>query len=60
MRSTMRVRVARVLGSGALIAALLLPAGTPAAAQGEHILRVGTTQDLDSMNPWQTALVVGF
>jgi peptide/nickel transport system substrate-binding protein len=60
MRSTMRVRVARVLGSGALIAALLLPAGTPAAAQGEHVLRVGTTQDLDSMNPWQTALVVGF
>ncbi len=60
MRSTMRVRVARVLGGGALIAVLLLPAAAPATAQGEHVLRVGTTQDLDSMNPWQTALVVGF
>lgn len=60
MRSTMRVRVARVLGGGALIAALLLPAGAPVTAQGVNVLRVGTTQDLDSMNPWQTALVVGF
>lgn len=60
MRSSLRVRVARILGAGALVAALMLPAGTPAAAQGEHVLRVGTTQDLDSMNPWQTVLVVGF
>jgi peptide/nickel transport system substrate-binding protein len=60
MRSTMRVRVARVLGSGALIAALLFPAGTPAAAQGEHVLRVGTVQDLDAMNPYLTALFTGY
>lgn len=43
------------------IAALLLPGAVlPAAAQETLTLRVGTTQDLDSMNPFNTALVVGF
>jgi peptide/nickel transport system substrate-binding protein len=64
MRSTLRVRVARVLGAGALIAALLLPAGVPASAveaPGDPvILRVGTTQDLDTLNPYGTLLVVGY
>ncbi len=64
MRSTLRVRVVRVLGGGALIAALLLPAGAPAAAveaPGDPvILRVGTTQDLDTLNPYGTLLVVGY
>ncbi len=39
---------------------LLLPSAAPAAAADPTVLRVGTTQDLDSMNPFQTALVVGF
>jgi len=60
MRSTLRVRVARVLGGGALIAALLLPAATPTTAADPVILRVGTTQDLDSLNPYATLLVVGY
>jgi peptide/nickel transport system substrate-binding protein len=60
MRSTLRVRVARVVGSGALIAALLLPAGAPAATSNHVILRVGTTQDLDTLNPYGTLLVVGY
>ena len=60
MRSTLRVRVARVLGGSALIAALLLPAGVPVAAADPVILRVGTTQDLDSLNPYATLLVVGY
>ena len=64
MRSTLRVRVARVLGGGALMAALLLPAVVPASAveaPGDPvILRVGTTQDLDTLNPYGTLLVVGY
>ncbi len=60
MRSTLRVRMARVLGAGALIGALVLPSAVPATATNHDVLRVGTSQDLDAMNPYQTALVVGF
>jgi peptide/nickel transport system substrate-binding protein len=60
MRSSLRARLARVLGAGALAAALLLPAGIPVAAADPVVLRVGTTQDLDSLNPFATLLVVGY
>ena len=60
MRLSLRARLARTLMAAGLLAALLLPAAAPVTAQAENVLRVGTTQDLDSMNPWQTALVVGF
>jgi len=60
MRLPLRARMTRAATAAGLIAALLLPAAVPATAQTENVLRVGTTQDLDSMNPWQTALVVGF
>jgi peptide/nickel transport system substrate-binding protein len=62
MRSTVRVRAVRALAALALAAALIIPAAVPAAAQdgGGGVLRVGTTQDLDSMNPFQTALITGF
>ena len=60
MRSSQRARLVRTVAAAGLVAALLLPAAAPATAQAENVLRVGTTQDLDSMNPWQTALVVGF
>jgi peptide/nickel transport system substrate-binding protein len=52
--------MARTLAVAGLVAALVLPAAAPATAQTEDVLRVGTTQDLDAMNPYQTALVVGF
>ena len=60
MRQSLRTRLFRTLVAGGLIAALVLPAAVPAAAQTANVLRVGTTQDLDAMNPYQTALVVGF
>ncbi|HET7168631.1 MAG TPA: ABC transporter substrate-binding protein [Candidatus Limnocylindrales bacterium] len=60
MRSSTRVRMLRTFAAAALIGALLLPAAAPATAQADNVLRVGTTQDLDSMNPFQTALVTGF
>ena len=60
MHLPLRDRLGRFAVAVGLIAALLLPAAAPVAAQTDNVLRVGTTQDLDSMNPWQTALVVGF
>jgi peptide/nickel transport system substrate-binding protein len=60
MRQTPLRRGLRAMGALLLVAALLLPAAVPVAAQGANVLRVGTTQDLDSMNPFDTALVVGF
>ncbi len=45
-----------------LLAVWLLPGASSAGAAeaDEGLLRVGTTQDLDAMNPFETALVVGF
>jgi peptide/nickel transport system substrate-binding protein len=39
---------------------LLLPAAAPAAAADPVVLRVGTTQDLDATNPFNTLLVSGY
>jgi len=55
-----RLRAARSTAALLLAFSVLLPAAAPAAAADTHVLRAGTTQDLDSMNPFQTALVVGF
>lgn len=61
MSSSFGRRVPRLLAAVALAASLVLPASTGAArAADKLVLRVGTTQDLDSMNPFQTALVVGY
>jgi len=63
MRVSMRARLARVLGAGALTAALALPgaaAVTAVSTEDPVVLRVGTTQDLDSLNPFGTILVVGY
>jgi peptide/nickel transport system substrate-binding protein len=58
-----RTRQMRLAGALALAATVLLPGALPAVAVdgGEPVvLRVGTTQDLDSSNPFQTYLVVGY
>ena len=60
MRSPLRARLWRFLAAAGLSAALLLPAAATSVAQTENILRVGTTQDLDSLNPYATILVVGY
>ena len=56
---SLRSSAGRSLG---LAGALLLPAlAAPArAAEDKLVLRVGTVQDLDSTNPYQTLLVVGY
>ena len=53
MRVSLRGRMARVAAAVGLTAALRTPAATPAAAADPVVLRVGTTQDLDSLNPYQ-------
>jgi len=54
----------RVIGIAAALAlggALLLPAaGAPARAAAALVLRVGTVQSPDSINPWNASLVVEY
>ena len=58
--TTLTRRLVRLLAAAALVSASILPSAAPVAAANDHVLRVGTTQDLDSMNPWETALTTGF
>ncbi len=61
MRASALRRFMRLLGALGLAGALLLPAlAVPARAANPLILRVGTTQDLDSLNPYQTLLTSGY
>jgi peptide/nickel transport system substrate-binding protein len=55
-----RLRRARHLAAPLLALSLLLPAAAPAAAADPVVLRVGTTQDLDASNPFNTYLVSGY
>ena len=49
-----------VLAWPASSAALLPAGGARRTAADPVVLRVGTTQDLDSLNPYSTLLVVGY
>jgi peptide/nickel transport system substrate-binding protein len=60
MRSTLRTRIAHALAAAALVLALVLPAAVPVAADSHDVLRVGTDQDLQVLNPWQSVLVVDY
>jgi peptide/nickel transport system substrate-binding protein len=60
MRLPMRRQLPRVLAALALVSMLVLPAATPAAAADPVVLRVGTVQDLDAMNPYLTEYYVGW
>jgi peptide/nickel transport system substrate-binding protein len=60
MRSSLAVRTARVLAGAGLLLALLLPAATPVTADNHDVLRVGTDQDLQVLNPWHSVLVVDY
>jgi peptide/nickel transport system substrate-binding protein len=58
--TTIAARLLRVMAAAALAGAAILPSAAPAGAADDGVLRVGTVQDLDSMNPWNTALTTGF
>jgi len=58
--TTMTRRLVRLLAAAALAFATILPSVASTAAATDKVLRVGTAADLDSMNPWNTALSIGF
>ena len=60
MRPSVAARAARLAAAAGLAFAVLAPAAAPVVAADDNILRVGVLQDLDSTNPYQTALVVGY
>jgi peptide/nickel transport system substrate-binding protein len=60
MRLPQRLKPARSIPALLLALSVLLPAAAPASAADPVVLRVGTTQDLDSSNPFNTELVVGY
>ncbi|HKG57863.1 MAG TPA: ABC transporter substrate-binding protein [Candidatus Limnocylindrales bacterium] len=60
MPALLRARLARAAVAAGLIATALLPGAGAVHAADPVVLRVGTTQDLDSTNPWNTYLVVGY
>jgi peptide/nickel transport system substrate-binding protein len=55
-----RHAIVRLSAALAVAAAGLVPAALPAVAQSPVVLQVGTTQDLDATNPFNTELVVGY
>jgi peptide/nickel transport system substrate-binding protein len=55
-----RARAARLIAASVLAISVLLPATVPAVAASPVVLTVGTTQDMDSTNPFNTALVSGY
>ena len=59
IRSSVRARLARFAIVAGLVATSLLPA-TAIRAADPVVLRIGTAQDLDSTNPWNTVFVVGY
>ena len=60
MRSSQRRRGAGLLAMLGLIGGLILVGVAPVSAAEPVVLRAGTTQDLDSANPFNTILVVGY
>ena len=60
MRTPLRGRAARAAGALALVLTTMLPAAGVANAADPVVLRVGSTQDLDATNPFNTELVVGY
>ena len=55
MRQPLRGRLARLVAAAGVTAALVFPAAAPVAAADPVILKVGTIEDLRSLNPYQSA-----
>jgi len=54
------LRAVRSLAALALAAGLLLPSAAPAAAADPLILRIGTDQKLETLNPWHSVTVADY
>jgi peptide/nickel transport system substrate-binding protein len=60
MHQPPRSRFVRPLAALALVAGLLAPAATPVAAADPLVLRVGTDQKLETLNPWHSVTVADY
>jgi peptide/nickel transport system substrate-binding protein len=60
MRSSQRRRGAGLLAMLGFLGSVILIGVGPVSAADPVVLRVGTTQDFDASNPYQTALVSGY
>jgi len=61
MRLPLRARAARLLVAIGLALATILPGASTAGAQeGELVLKAGTDQDLQVLNPWNSVVVADF
>jgi peptide/nickel transport system substrate-binding protein len=60
MRYRPGVRLGRFIALAALVAAGLFPAGAQAGTGEPLVLTVGTDQDLETLNPWQSITVADY
>jgi peptide/nickel transport system substrate-binding protein len=60
MRSSLTARSVRLLVAAGMAFAVLLPGGASVSAADDKILRLGTLQKIDSLNPYVTALTTGY
>ncbi|HET7703170.1 MAG TPA: ABC transporter substrate-binding protein [Candidatus Limnocylindrales bacterium] len=60
MRPTLRSRLTRAILASGLLLSSILPAASVNAAEGDLILKTGTDQDLQVLNPWNSVVVADF
>ncbi|MBA2381527.1 MAG: ABC transporter substrate-binding protein [Chloroflexi bacterium] len=60
MRHPLRARLARALVAVGLVLSTILPGASATAAEGDLILRAGTDQDLQVLNPFNSVVVADF
>ena len=60
MRQPLRARLGRALVAVGLVVSTILPGASASAAAGDLILRAGTDQDLQVLNPFESVLVADF
>ena len=60
MRPPLRARLSRALVAVGLILTTILPGASANAAAGDLVLRAGTDQDLQVLNPFESVLVADF
>ena len=60
MRNRLGTKLARFIALAALIGAGMFPATASAGVGTPLVLKVGTDQDLETLNPWQSITVADY
>jgi peptide/nickel transport system substrate-binding protein len=60
MRATLRSRLTRAILASGLLLSSIIPSASVTAAEGDLILKTGTDQDLQVLNPWNSVVVADF